>query len=108
MNVTDTLKATLHYQQAGFTADQAQALASQQEVTAQELVRHIGDALEPKFAQLEPKFARIDARFSEMRAEMHSIARDQTRAFTMIVFALAASFLAIFGVTISVLINVLR
>jgi hypothetical protein len=85
MRVTDALKAAREFADSGFT--QAESLASQQERTAEEIVTHIRQALTPEF--------------SALRAEMHSLSRDQLRSFTMIVFALAAFHLATLGVAIT-------
>jgi hypothetical protein len=94
MQVTDTLKATREFTQAGFTQNQAEALAGQQERAAEEIVAHIRQALTPEF--------------SALRAEMHNLSRDQLRSFTMIVFALAAFHLAALGVGIALVVNLVR
>jgi hypothetical protein len=94
MQVTDTLKAAREFTQAGFTQPQAEALAGQQESAAEEIVAHIRQALSPEF--------------SALRAEMHSLSRDQLRSFTMIVFALGAFHLAALGVAIALVFNLAK
>jgi hypothetical protein len=101
MQVTDTLKAAREFTQAGFTQTQAEALASQQERAAEEIIGQIRQALTPEFSG-------IRAEMSSLRAEMHSLSRDQLRSFTMIVFALGAFHLAALGVAIALVFNLAR
>ena len=63
MNITDTHKAVKTFESAGFSTQQSEVLADQDERTAKELVDHIRLAFAPEFERL--------------RAEIHSTARNQ-------------------------------
>jgi predicted transcriptional regulator len=114
MPVTDTLAASKAYQKAGFSDPQSEALAAQHEIMAQQLVEHIGRALdlrfahlesrfaqvETRFAQIETRFAQVEARFAQLEAKIEakieSVARDQL--FKVIVVVLSGA-----GLTVALL-----
>ena len=91
MQITDTLKATRDLEQSGLPRAQAEALAQQQEQTAQRLVENIRLAFAPEFASIRAEssaqFAAVRADMKAMQAELGEALRDQLFKFTVMLFS---------------------
>ncbi len=85
MQVTDTHQAVKEFTAAGFSGGQAEALSTQQERTAQEIVAHLREAFRAEF---RPEFARLETR-------IEATARDQLFKFMAFAVALAGFSIAI-------------
>jgi hypothetical protein len=91
MQITDTLKAAKELQQAGLPSSQAEALAQQQERTAQELVANIRAAFAPEFASIRSEFVLVRAEMNSLKTglqgEFREALRDQLFKFTVMLFS---------------------
>jgi hypothetical protein len=87
MQVTDTLRAKQGFRQAGFSEEQAESLARQQEETAETLVSNIREALRPELDSMRSEF-RVE--FARLEARIESVSRDQLFKIIAIVLSSAA------------------
>src|SRR3990172_1182562 len=108
MNITDTLSASQIFEKAGFSSQQAKALAIQHEAMAQELVANIQKAFEPQFTlletRLEAKITNLETKMvgqithleAKMEGKIESVSRDQL--FKIFVLVLSSA-----GLTVALL-----
>ncbi len=96
MPITDTLKTAEELRGAGFPENQANLLAAKFEETANAQSEDLKSFIRAELGNLEVK---IDVKIESLRAEMHSLARDQLLKFvtvTALMFSVAVAIIKLF------------
>ena len=100
MPITDTLKNAEELRRAGFPEQQANLLAAKLEETAQAQSEDLKSFIRTELGNMEARMeARFDARIESVRAEMHSLARDQLLKFITVMalmFSVAVAVIKLF------------
>ena len=81
MPITDTLKTAEDLRRVGFPEQQANLLAAKLEETAQAQSEDLKSFIRAELGNLE---IRLETKIESLRAEMHSLARDQLLKFVTV------------------------